>query len=206
MIDSTPRRPALHKRRFIVDRHFQHRVIRTLLGAWLAHTVFLGFNLHFFYGVRLHQFYEISPRAGVLPRVSPAALLLLSAVSIAVFGLVFFLLVAIYMSHQIAGPLYRAKQGLDRVGRGEWSFHLQFRRGDFLRDFPVAFNNMLDSLRHQTEVDLEELREAEAFDDDPLFSRRIVRKQIERKEAQLGLGPETGGDPRESPAASLTVH
>ena len=46
------------------------------------------------------------------------------------FGFIVLLTVAVYMSNQIAGPLYRTKKGLDRVGRGEWGFHLQFRQGE----------------------------------------------------------------------------
>jgi hypothetical protein len=110
------------------------------------------------------------------------------------------------MSNQIAGPLYRTKKGLDRVGRGEWSFHLQFRQGDFLRDVPVAFNNMLDSLRHQAEMDVEELRAIEVLDDDPAEWKRLVRRQRERKEAQLGIGPDAVGISREPETVSLTVH
>ena len=33
MIDSPSRRPALHRRRYIVDQPFQHRLIRTLLAV-----------------------------------------------------------------------------------------------------------------------------------------------------------------------------
>jgi hypothetical protein len=206
MIDSPSRRPALHKRRYIVDRPFQYRLIRTLLAVWLAHSVFFALVLYFFYEGNLRQFYDLVPRPGLFPLISPATLFAISIGVVCAFGFLVLLVVAIYMSNQIAGPLYRTKQGLDRVGRGEWSFHLQFRQGDFLRDVPAAFNNMLDSLRHQTEMDLEELRAIEALDDDPAEWKRLVRKQRERKEAQLGIGPDSGGGYREPEAVSLTVH
>src|SRR3990172_7346881 len=194
MIDS--RRPALHKRRFIVDRHFQHRLIGTLLVTWLAHSVVLGLTLYFVYAFHLQRLFEITPRPRLVPSMSPAGLLTFTVSSVVVFGFVATLLVAIYMSNQIAGPLYRTKQGLDRVGRGELSFHLQFRQGDFLRDVPAAFNNMLDSLRHQVEMDVEELRAIEALDEDSAEWKRLVRKLRERKEAQLGIGPDGGGSTR----------
>jgi hypothetical protein len=206
MIDSPSRRPALHKRRYIVDQPFQYRLIRTLLLIWLAHSVFFTLVLHFFYEGHLRQFYDLVPRPGLLPLISPSTLVALSIAFVFAFSFVVLTVVAVYMSNQIAGPLYRTKKGLDRVGRGEWSFHLQFRQGDFLRDVPAAFNNMLDSLRHQAEMDLEELRVIEALDDDPAEWKRLVRKQRERKEAQLGIGPEAVGISREPEAVSLTVH
>ena len=206
MIDSPSRRPALHKRRYIVDQPFQYRLIRTLLAIWLAHSVFFTLVLYFFYEGHLRQFYDLVPRPGLLPLLSPSTLFALSIGFVFTFGFVVLLVVAVYMSNQIAGPLYRTKKGLDRVGRGDWSFHLQFRQGDFLRDVAVAFNNMLDSLRLQAEVEVEELRALEALDDDPAESKRLLRKQLERKEAQLGIGADAGGSPREPESVSLTVH
>jgi hypothetical protein len=206
MIDSTSRRPALHKRRYIVDQPFQYRLLRTLLLVWLAQSFFFSLVLYFFYDGHLLQFYDLVPRPGRLPLISPSTLFALSVGFVLVFGFVILGVVALYMSNQIAGPLYRTKKGLDRVGRGEWAFHLQFRQGDFLKDVPVAFNNMLDSLRHQAETDVEELRAMEALEDDPAEWRRLLRKQLERKEALLGMGPEGGGPVREPEAVSMTVH
>jgi methyl-accepting chemotaxis protein len=206
MIDSPSRRPALLKRRYIVDQPFQYRLIRTLLAVWLAHSVFFTLVLYFFYEGHLRQFYDLVPRPGLLPLVPASTLFALSIGFVFAFGFVVLLLVAVYMSNQIAGPLYRTKKGLDRVGRGEWSFHLQFRQGDFLRDVPAAFNNMLDSLRHQVEMDVEELRAIEELDEDSAEWKRLVRKLRERKEAQLGIGPDAGGSTREPESVSLTVH
>jgi len=206
MIDSPSRRPALLKRRYIVDQPFQYRLIRTLLAIWLAHSVFFTLVLYFFYEGHLRRFYDLVPRPGLLPLVPASTLFALSIGFVFAFGFVVLLLVAVYMSNQIAGPLYRTKKGLDRVGRGEWSFHLQFRQGDFLRDVPAAFNNMLDSLRHQVEMDVEELRAIEALDEDSTEWKRLVRKLRERKEAQLGIGPDGGGSTREPESVSLTVH
>lgn len=206
MFDSPSRRPALHRRRYIVDQPFQYRLVRTLLAIWLAHSLFFSLVLYFFYQGHLRQFYELVPRPGLVPLISPSALFALSIGFVFAFGFVVLLVVAVYMSNQIAGPLYRAKKGLDRVGRGEWNFHLQFRQGDFLKDLPAAFNNMLDSLRRQAEIDVEELRAIEALDDEPSDWRRLVRKLLERKEAQLGIGPEVGASSREPEPVSLTVH
>ena len=61
---------------------------------------------------------------------------------VVVFGLVILGIVGLYMSNQIAGPLYRTKLCMDRVGKGDWGFNLQFRHGDFLRDLPGVFNQM----------------------------------------------------------------
>jgi plasmid stabilization system protein ParE len=65
---------------------------------------------------------------------------------------------------------------------------------------------MLDSLRHQAEMDVEELRAIAVLDDDPAEWKRLVRKLRERKETQLGIGPDVGETSQEPEAVSLTVH
>jgi hypothetical protein len=206
MFDSPSRRPSLHRRRYIVDRRFQYRFTWTLLAIWLVHSLFFSLVLYFSSQGHLQRFYELLFRSGLLPPVSASTLFALSIGLVFAFGVFVLLGVAFHVSNKIAGPLYRTKNGMDRVGRGDWSFRLQFRQNDFLREVPAAFNNMLDSLRHQGEMDLEELRAIEALDDEPAEWRRLVRKLLERKEAQLGIGPDTGGSSRESEAVSLTVH
>jgi hypothetical protein len=206
MIDSPGRRPALHRRRYIVDVPFQYRLLRTLFYVWLAHSLFFSLVLYFFYEGHLLRFYDLVPRPGLFPLLSPSTVFALSVGFVFLFAFVVLGLVGLYMSNQIAGPLYRLKTGLDRVGRGEWGFHLQFRQGDFMRDVPVAFNNMLDSLRHQAEMEVEELRAIEALEEDSAEWRQLLRKQVERKEALLGIGPEPGGSSREPETVSLTVH
>ena len=88
MIDSPSRRPALHKRRYIVDEPFQYRLLRTLLLVWLAHSVFLRLVLYFFYQGHLRRFYDLVPRPGLLPLVTPSTFFALSVAFVFVFGFV----------------------------------------------------------------------------------------------------------------------
>jgi hypothetical protein len=53
---------------------------------------------------------------------------------------------------------------------------------------------------------VEELRAIEALEDDPAEWKHLLRKLRERKETQLGIGPDAGGSSREPEAVSLTVH
>jgi methyl-accepting chemotaxis protein len=196
------RRPPLHKRQYIVDRPFQYRLIGTLMAIWVANSIFFTLVLYFFFQGHVQEFYDLVPRPGVTPLLSLSSLFTVSIVFIFVFGFVVLGIIAVYMSNQIAGPLYRTKKCLDRVARGEFSFNLQFRQGDFLRDIPGVFNAMLEGLRKQAEADAEELRAIESAKELE-EARRRARAFRERKEAQLG------GESvpvREPEPASLSVH
>lgn len=200
-------RPPIHKRQYIVDRPFQYRLIGTLMAIWLANSLFFTIVLYFFYEGHLRHFYELVPRPGMLPLLSLGSLFGLAVGFVVTFGFVILGIIAVYMSNQIAGPLWRTKSCLERVGRGEWNFTLQFRQGDFLRDVPGVFNTMLDGLKQQVEADLEDLRAFEAAAQDPVELKRLFSRQRERKEAQLGLSSngEVGGG-AEPEAVSLSVH
>ncbi|MGH9322820.1 MAG: hypothetical protein ACRD3V_23415 [Vicinamibacteria bacterium] len=200
------RRPPFHGRQLIVDRAFQYRLIGTLLALWLATSLFFSSVFYFFYQGHLLRFYDLVPRPGTLPLLSVETVFTLSIAFVSAFGFVVLFLLAIYMSNQIAGPLYRTKKALDRAGRGDWSFALQFRHSDFLHDIPKVFNAMLEALRQQAEAEVEELKAIEAAAGNPAECRGLARRQRERKEAQLGIGIGNGGMGADPETVSLVVH
>ena len=190
-IDSRPeelrKRPPLHKRQYIVDQPFQHRLIGTLMSIWLAYSLFFTIVLYFFYEGHLKQFYTLVPQPGMQPLLTLPMLFTLSMVFVYVFGFIVLSIIALYMSNQIAGPLYRTKLCMERVARGDVGFQLKFRQGDFLNDIPGIFNGMVDGLRRQAEMDVEQVYALEEALDDPVELKRLLREFRQRKEANAGL-------------------
>ncbi len=201
-------RPPLHKRQYIVDKPFQYRLIGTLLCIWAANTVFFTLVLYLLYDGHLNQFYDLVPREGMLPLLSLPALFVVSIVFVSVFGVIVLGIIALYLSNQIAGPLYRTKKSLDRVGQGDWAFKLHFRDGDFLNDFPDIFNAMLENLRRQSVAELDELKAIEASAGDASEVTARVKKLRDKKEAQLGvLGDAAGShDEEQEEPGSVALH
>ena len=200
-------RPSFFQRQYIVDKPFQHRLIGTLLCIWAANTVFFTLVLYFLYDGHLNQFYDLVPREGVLPLLTLPTLFAVSILFVSLFGLIVLGLIALYMSNQIAGPLYRTKKGLDRVGQGDLAFKLQFRNGDFLADFPDVFNAMLERLRRQLVEELDELKAIEASPEDASEVTARIKKLREKMEAQLGISSEAAGsEGEEQEPVSVAVH
>jgi len=184
--DGHPKRPSLLQRQYIVNKPFQHRLIGTLMSIWLANCVFFTVVFYFYEG-HLEQFYTLVPQPGMRPLLTPSMLFTLAMVFVYVFGFIVLLIIALYMSNQIAGPLYRTKLSMERVGRGDFGVHLQFRQGDFLRDIPGVFNAMVDALRQQAEMDAELVRALEEASNNPAELKRLLREFRKRKEAREGL-------------------
>lgn len=199
------RRPALHQRQYIVDKPFQYRLIGVLLAIWLANSAFFGLVLFFLYQGHLTHFYELLPKPGLAPLVPLGALFGIAVVFVLVFGVVTLFTVGLYLSNQIAGPLFRMKKSLQRVGRGDLGFTLQFRSGDFMRDVPGIFNSMLERLREQAEAEIATLRAIEASGD-AAAALGLARQLREQKEAALGVQPDGSRPATEPEPVSVAVH
>ncbi len=56
-------------------------------------------------------------------------------------------LLGIYVTHKIAGPVYKMKRLLGQVGQGNLHVEARLRKGDELRDFFEAFTKMVANMR-----------------------------------------------------------
>ena len=180
------RRPPLHRRRYIIDKPFQHRLIGTLMSVWLANSLFFVIVLYFVYEGHLKRFYSLVPQRGMRPLLELWMLFPLSIAFVSAFGFVMLGIIAVYMSNQIAGPLFRTKLCMERVGQGDFEVHLRFRQGDFLRDIPGIFNTMVENLRRQAKADVEQVYALEEAVDDPVELRHLLREFRHRKEKTAG--------------------
>lgn len=197
-------RPAFYQRQYIIDKPFQYRLMGTLMAIWLANSVFFSFVLYFFYQGHLLRFYDLQPKLGMFPLLSVSTIFTTAIVFVSCFGLVVLAIVALYMSNQIAGPLYRMKLSLERVARGELGFKLQFRHRDFLRDIPGIFNAMIEGIRQQIETEVQELKGIESAEDLE-EAKSLARAMREKKEEQAGLASANASSD-EPEALSVAVH
>ncbi len=70
------------------------------------------------------------------------------------FSSVVFALIGIFVSHKVAGPLYRLKRYMTIVRNGRYSHEIRFRKDDQLHDMADVFNQMVMSLEIRKEIDL----------------------------------------------------
>jgi len=73
------------------------------------------------------------------------AVLLSSGVVIVLIG-ISAVAVTLFTSHKIAGPLYKLKEGMDKLLNGEKVERLHFRKTDILDDFAEKFNAIAEKL------------------------------------------------------------
>ena len=63
-----------------------------------------------------------------------------------VVAIIFICFVSIFVSHKIAGPVYRFEQSAKIIANGDFSYRIRLRKGDELHELAQAFNGMTESL------------------------------------------------------------
>ena len=62
------------------------------------------------------------------------------------------ILVTLFVSHKIVGPLYRFKKGLEKMRSGDLFSDFHIRSYDQLQDLAGEFNSMIDKVREQIKL------------------------------------------------------
>jgi methyl-accepting chemotaxis protein len=65
------------------------------------------------------------------------------------FNIFVIIILGLYFSHQIAGPVYRLEYEIERIGKGDLSREIKLRKGDFLKEIAASLNVMQDTLKYR---------------------------------------------------------
>lgn len=187
---------ALRRRRYIISR----LQVRLLLHLLLYGALFLG-------GIALFVFLPVAlemsdPESSEQQQAKASAAFL--ALDASVWPAVGTLLVvigghAVLLTHRVVGPLYRFRQVMRDVARGDLSIRAKIRDKDLLHDEAEVLNELLEAFESRTHGvvrELEHLREALAALDEAdegkalLAERARLREALVRLEARLPAIPE----------------
>jgi hypothetical protein len=150
--------PKKHKRsvrNILVNKPMQREFSFVLIALLMISTFAVGWVIHHTihdaaFGTNGYRFGKVSPYEvlsdvsyQLLVRVS--AILILTLVVIAVFG-IFFL-------HRVAGPVYRFRKTLLRLNDGEIPVPVQLREGDFFSETASEVNRLIKRTKFEWDRD-----------------------------------------------------
>ncbi|MEW6534629.1 MAG: HAMP domain-containing protein [Candidatus Auribacterota bacterium] len=158
-------RPPIFRRNYLVNKPLQLRITLAMVIEVALITASLSLIL-----IHINQYYIglityfVGPAEAeqiALSDINKGIWMFLFggvALSSIVFGLI-----GVFISHKVAGPLYRLKKAMGYVRNGEYSREIRFRKGDELHDMAVSFNEMSMSLEVRKEVDMLYIEKMEAL-------------------------------------------
>ncbi len=141
-----------YKRRIVyIHKEFQRRFILKFciiaLGAMVLASLLLYFlskdsltATYRYHHLALQETAEVLLRPLILTNLIVLLILLIATV-----------LVTLYVSHKIAGPLYSLRKNLESIGEGNLNLKIQFRKGDQLKDLASQINQMTKNLNERVQ-------------------------------------------------------
>lgn len=176
---------AIYKRSiFIINPKFQY-----YFAFIICSLVFIASLI---YPVTIYDLYEkviqLQPlKADVLTKNRVELLTLLLIVQFAFIGIVFVL--CIFISHRIAGPLYKLKNYLMDIREGKGITPLYFRKGDNFHDVAEQVTLTMEYFNDQRTSDFEYLNEVSSYIANLSLvvpeDKKPVLNEIQRKMAQI---------------------
>ena len=132
------------RRTYYIEKHFQTK--HMLLTMLLLLTYTFAFIVMIFgpYMLTLYLDYPLAEKA----EAARGLLLLHSKVWPGIGGIILlFGALSIFITHKIAGPLYRLKKSLAMIVEGNLDVKVKLRKGDDLKDLAEHFNMLAEELR-----------------------------------------------------------
>jgi methyl-accepting chemotaxis protein len=145
------------RKKLIISSGLQFRYVGGVLFAMLFVSLVVGYFIYQnIWNVLLNEsrYNDWSPFLNVVKDQTDRQIFFGVAISI-----ILMMVVSVYMSHKIAGPLYRLKKCFLDVAKGDLSFEMRLRKGDELTDLVDDFNSMLRSLKGMVDADREKVRD-----------------------------------------------
>ncbi|HZC68992.1 MAG TPA: hypothetical protein VE201_10280 [Nitrospirales bacterium] len=155
---SPKKRLPLWKRRFYV--HKIQRVYAIWFGLFMFFSALLVFGLAFLVpfippALKLAAPIPLAERARAANQFLVLAQTVWPALAVLIPAAAVF---SIYLTHRLAGPLYRFEQTARELIRGNFALRIRLRKGDELHDLAGLLNEVLDTV----EPAFREIRESEA--------------------------------------------
>lgn len=144
MADDTIARPRFKRKQFIVARKFQIKYAGIILLLMFLTAGFCSYAIYYttmiLFGEKLASVYPQGQLVSIVKLVNMRILLSIMIIS----PFVGFL--GIFLSHKIAGPIYRIEKSLDTMASGDLSFRITLRRGDEMVTLADAVNRLSQSI------------------------------------------------------------
>jgi methyl-accepting chemotaxis protein len=143
-MDQTPR---IVRRTYLIKAKFQLRYIGLILLFMFAVAWVTGYTVYYTGWMLMGE-----KLAGVYPQgrlISIMRTINITLVLRLLFLTPLVVMASVFLSHRIAGPLFRIERYVRAVAKGDLSAKLHLRKNDELKDVAGAINDMTDDLRNR---------------------------------------------------------
>ncbi len=137
-----------NKRRiYIINKKFQFKYLFIILSVMLVSVFVVTFSTFYIvWNSVLNEFVmvpEVSAKLGDI-LVKTTEIIIIPVVILAgIFGAA-----GVFLSHKIAGPIYRVERVAEEIGKGNLGVTVRFRKGDDLLHLADSLNKMIGNMKN----------------------------------------------------------
>ncbi|MDP2923009.1 MAG: methyl-accepting chemotaxis protein [Candidatus Omnitrophota bacterium] len=173
------------RRNYFIDKSFQTKFILKFCGIVILASIVIGVILILFSTKSTTVAMENTKvtAKGTADFIFP--LMLQTILIVTIFSAVTTSILTLFVSHKIAGPLFRLRREIEKLGEGNLNVNFNIREGDQLRNLATSLAAMSYSLRGKIEalrrdfLEIKEMIEKMPHQDKSQLQERI--KAIESK-------------------------
>ncbi len=138
-----------YKRKYLIDPKIQLKVILLLVGI----STVAAFCICFIAYERLIKLGVLFNHASVAPAMVPQAFqdlansLMYRLIAIVVAMIVIFCAAGIFLTHQLAGPIWKLQHQLENFLTGQKIPPIKFRKGDAFQELPPLVNKLMTNYK-----------------------------------------------------------
>ncbi|MCK5683653.1 HAMP domain-containing protein [bacterium] len=133
---------AYKRRQYFIDKGFQLRYMLVIIIAMLCVSMVVGWTVYATVWTKLADpnFLELSQLFTYFEQAN------VTLIYRTLILIIFISIASIFVSHKIAGPVYRFSQNAKSIAEGDLSTKIHLRKGDELNELANVFNGMTDNL------------------------------------------------------------
>lgn len=141
------------RRNYLINKEFQFRYIGRILFGILLMALVIAFTVYYTTWARIMDaFYNIPQIAAQYAQLfaSVNGTLLLVLIGFLAVTAVF----SVFISHAIAGPIYRFQKAMESLAAGDLTLRIGLRKHDEFKTLASSINQVVTVLRHDVGADL----------------------------------------------------
>ena len=139
--------PPKRRKLFLINKPFQYR-FTFFVCSWLIALSFaypLLIKSLFDYFTQYLEADPMGPMAQQIAHIKSEVITFL--VLLQVVLVILSALISVFMSHRIAGPLFKLRRYFVEAAAGNLEQVITFRKGDYFKELATEYNNMMEKIR-----------------------------------------------------------
>lgn len=175
-------------RQYFIKKEFQSKFIIKFCLIVILGAIISGIILFAYTNQRLGNTYLESLNALKVLNDNLISNLIYTSLITVIFISIVTIVITLFASHKIAGPLYRLERSTEAIGNGDFTIETRLRENDEITGVASALNEMAGKLRSKMidiKKELEEVKDSSADIESTIKDKKLSEKELKKQTTRL---------------------